>query len=345
MNYKKPQRLKPGDTVAVVSPSWAGPSVFPDVYENGLKILKKWGLNIKEYPTTRGLPDSSLTNVKARAKDINDAFANKVVKAIFVSIGGDDSVRIIPYLNKEIIINNPKIFMGYSDTTTMLTYFNLLGLVTFNGPTIMAGFSQMESLPDAFEQHVYDMLFTLDDNYVYPEFGVYCDGYRDWSEVGNVGKTNELKSETGMRIIQGSGKVSGQLFGGCIEVIEFLKSTEFYPSIDFWNAKVLFFETSEEKPSIQSIKWMLRNYGVQGVFEKVNAILFARARDYSNQEKIELDTMIKEVVSIEFGNTDLPIITNVEFGHSDPQIVLPNGVNIEINLDKSVLKLIENCIT
>ena len=345
MEYKKPQKIQPGDTVAIVSPSWAGPSTFPNVYENGLKILEKWGLKIKEYPTARMTSDPSLENAKLRAQDINNAFADDEVKAIFVSIGGDDSVRILPFLDKEIIRNNPKILMGYSDTTTILTFANQLGLVTFNGPSIMAGFSQMESLPDSFEKHVYDILFNPTKELTYPSFGVYCDGYADWSERENAGKIKELKPETGIRAIQGSGKVTGVLFGGCIEVLEFMKGTEYWPQSYFWKDKVLFFETSEEKPSIQSIRWMLRNYGVQGVFNKISGIIFARARDFSDGEKLELDDMIKEVVSIEFGNTELAIVTNAEFGHSDPQIILPNGINVEIDLDNSKLRLLENCVT
>lgn len=343
MKHKKPKRLQSGDTVAILSPSWAGPSVFPAVYENGLKILEEWGLKIKEYPTTRAVSDSSIENAKLRAKDINNAFSDKEVKAIFVSIGGDDSVRILPFLDKDIISSNPKIFMGYSDTTTMLTYFNQLGLVTFHGPSIMAGFSQMESLPQIFKQHVYDMLFTSTAGYECPSFNQYCDGYLDWSQEDNLGKTKTLKKDTGMRVLQGTGTVSGKLFGGCIEVLEFIKSTKFYPQDNFWSNKILYFETSEEKPPISSVKYMLRNYGVQGIFDKINGIIFARARDYSDEEKKELEAMVAKVVSVEFGNASLSIITNAEFGHTDPQIVLPNGVEIEVDLTNLKLRLKESC--
>src|SRR3989344_4296807 len=109
MNYKKPTKLKQGDTVAIVSPSWGGPSVFPHVYENGLKILTEWGLKIKEFPTARMDSTFLRENPQVRAKDINDAFADPEVKAIFASIGGNDSVRTVPFLDKDIIYRNPKI--------------------------------------------------------------------------------------------------------------------------------------------------------------------------------------------------------------------------------------------
>src|ERR1035437_2643249 len=114
MKYTKPNKLKRGDTVAIISPSSGGPSKFPSIYENGLKILKeKFGLKIKEYPTARASSDKLFNNPDFRAKDINDAFADREVKAILTSIGGNDGVRVLKYLNKAIIKKNPKIFMGY----------------------------------------------------------------------------------------------------------------------------------------------------------------------------------------------------------------------------------------
>ncbi|MEP1383059.1 MAG: S66 peptidase family protein [Paraglaciecola sp.] len=344
MRYKKPNRLEKGDTVAVVSPSWAGPSVFPHVYENGLKVLENWGLIVKEYPSARMSSDPSLSNIKKRAKDINDAFRNSDVKAIFVSVGGDDSVRILPFLNPQVIANNPKIIMGYSDTTTLLAYINQLGLVTFNGPTIMAGFSQMENLPKAFESHVHDMLFKPSESYTYPSFGVYCEGYMDWGKVENAGKTNTLKLDSGMHVVQGRGKVTGILFGGCIEVLEFLKGTSYWPPVNYWENKVLFLETSEDKPSIKIIQRILRNYGVQGVFASARALIFARPIFYSEKEKCELEQVIKQVISVEFGQPDFPIVINAEFGHCDPQVVLPNGIQLEIDLNVSAIKLKEPCL-
>ena len=215
MQYKKPAKLKKGDTVAIVSPSWGGPGVFPHVYENGLKILNEWGLIIKEFPTARMDADFLRENPRIRAKDINDAFADPIVKAIFASIGGDDSVRILPFLDKDIVAKNPKILMGYSDNTTLHVFNNQQGLVSFYGPSIMAGFSQMENLPESFKNNVHDILFEPKENYEYKAYEKYCDGYLDWSNKENVGKTNPIKTDNGWHWLQGNSKVQGELFGGC----------------------------------------------------------------------------------------------------------------------------------
>jgi muramoyltetrapeptide carboxypeptidase LdcA involved in peptidoglycan recycling len=345
MIYKKPQRLQIGDSIAVLSPSWGGPGLYPHIYQNGLSFLNALGLKTIEYPTARAANEFLYTHPEARAKDINDAFADERVKAVFASIGGNDSVRILPFLNKEIVQNNPKIIMGYSDTSTLLTYLNQLGIVTFHGPSVMAGLSQGVKLPTSFTQHVKDMLFSAEDCYVYHSYGLYCDGYPGWADQKNTGMINPVKYDEGWRFIQGAGKVTGQLFGGCMEVLEMLNGTDYWPVKDYWNDRILFFETSEEKPSVGKVGRMLRNYGMQGIFGKVKAILFGRARDYTIEEKAELDQMIIKIVKGEFSFGDMPIVTNMDFGHTDPQFILPLGVKAELDCVGQTFRLVEAALT
>lgn len=341
MTYKKPSKLKQGDTVAIVSPSWGGPSVFPHIYENGLKVLQEWGLKIKEFPTARMDAVFTRANPQVRAKDINDAFADSEIKAIFASIGGDDSVRILPFIDKKIIAENQKILMGYSDTSTLHVFANMQGLITFYGPSIMAGFSQMENLPESFKSHVREILFEPKESYEYKPYGKYCDGYPDWAKKENTGKVKPIKSDDGWHWLQGNTKVQGELFGGCIEVLEMMKATDFWPQKNFWKDKIFFLETSEEKPSIHYVDHVLRNYGMLGVYDKICGLVFSRARDYSDEEKKELEEKIISIVAKEFGKPDLPIVANFDVGHTDPQLVLPLGVRTEIDCGNKKVKLTE----
>ena len=341
MNMIKPKKLNKGDTVAILSPSWGGPSVFPHIYESGIETLENLDLKIKEFPSARKEADYLYKNPEFRAKDINDAFTDKEVKAIFVSIGGDDSVRILPFLNTDLILKNPKIIIGYSDASTFLTYLNQMGLVTLHGPSIMAGFSQWSELGEEHQKHVKTILFDNPENYEYRPYNFYCNGYPDWSLKINTGKINKKHKGKGWRILQGSGSVCGRLFGGCIEVLEFMKSTKFWPNDDFWNGKILFLETSENKPTPEQVKRILRNYGMQGIFNKISALLIGRPRDYSEEEKKELDESILKVVNTEFKNTSLSIITNMDFGHTDPQWILPLGVKAEIDCARGKFRLTE----
>lgn len=341
MSFVKPDRLKQGDTIAIVSPSWGGPSVFPHIYENGLKLLKEFGLKVKEYPTARAEADYLRANPQMRAKDINDAFEDSEVKAIFTSIGGDDSVRILPYLDKGKIQSNAKLLIGYSDTTNLHVFCNQLGLVTYYGPSIMAGFSQVDSLPKNFKEHLRYMLFDAESDYEYAAYDEYCDGYPDWSNKENTGKVNTLKKNNGWRWLQGNDKVQGELFGGCMEVLNMMKATPFWPSQDFWSDKIFFLETSEEKPSLHQVDHELRNYGAQGVFDRISGLLIARPRDYSLEEKQELDRVVVSIVTKEFGKKELPIVSNMDFGHTDPQFILPLGIQAEIDPQSKTFRLLE----
>ena len=320
--------------------------MFPHVYERGIRNLEsKFGLVVRECPTARAEPVMLYQNPKMRADDVNDAFADGEVKAIFATIGGDESVRILPYLNHEVIRDHPKILMGFSDVTTLLTYCAGLGLVAFHGPSVMAGFSQLENLPRAFADHITDILFNPQPTYEYHSYDAYSEGYPDWADTANLDKVKERKNDSGWNWLQGDSGVKGELFGGCIEVLEFMKATPYWPSHTFWDGKILFFETSEEKPSPTYVERWLRNYGIQGIFDQISALLFGRAMLYSDEEKKQLDSVILSVVAKEFNQTELPIVTNMDFGHTDPQFVLPLGINAEVDCRNKRFRLLEPAVT
>ena len=121
-----------------------------------------------------------------------------------------------------------------------------------------------------------------------------------------------------------------------------MKGTEFWPAPDFWNDRIFFLETSEEKPSLDNVKYVLRNYGVMGIFDRITGLLIGRARDYSDEEKAQLERIALQVVRDEFGRADLPIVCNMDFGHTDPQMILPLGVRAEIDPGKRTIRLLES---
>lgn len=121
-----------------------------------------------------------------------------------------------------------------------------------------------------------------------------------------------------------------------------MNGTDYWAPKDFWNGKVIFFETSEEKPSIQRVRRMLRNYGIQGIFDKAGVVLFGRARDYTDEAKTEFDQMVLEVIAVEFGNERIPVVSNMDFGHTDPQFILPLGVKAEVDCERRTFRLLES---
>ena len=125
-----PRRCRPGDRVAVLSPSAALPAVYPHVHELGLRrLVDAFGLVPVEFPTTRQLGSSPA----ARAADIVAAFADPSIAAVMATIGGDDQIAVLRHLDAALIAANPKPFFGYSDNTNLLNYLVNLGMVAYHG--------------------------------------------------------------------------------------------------------------------------------------------------------------------------------------------------------------------
>lgn len=340
MAVLRPRRLRPGDRVAIVSPSWGGPSLFPAVYESGLRTLREdLGLEVVEMPHARDPADVLDARPELRAADLHAAFADESIAGIITSIGGDDSVRVLPHLDPGAMVRHPKVLLGYSDTATLLSWLNLHGLVTYNGPSVMAGLAQARALPPAFLAHLRAMLMEPAPRTEYRPYGSYSDGYPDWADASRAGAVNPPRPAPPWSF-SGEGVAEGPLFGGCIEVLEFLKGTRFWPPLDFWDGRVLFLETSEDVPSPAAVKRMVRNYGTQGVLERIAGLLFGRPRDYDEEARRALRYRVARVLR-EFGRGDLPVVFDMDFGHTDPQVVLPLGLRVRVEVQARRVTLLE----
>lgn len=135
--------------------------------------------------------------------------------------------------------------------------------------------------------------------------------------------------------------MKGRLIGGCIEVFHMLQGTKIFPKLEDFEDSILFFETSEEKPPLWFIECALRNYGTTGILEKVNGIVWGKPQDeeYSHEYK----DVIKKVMK-EFGKEDLPILYNMNFGHTEPKICLPYGAVAEIDCDNVSFSILESAV-
>ena len=338
----KPKRLKPGDTIAVLSPSAGAAQRFPHVFDKGLSVLQNvFGFRIKEYPTARMSSAELHDNPRARAEDINAAFADKEVDGIICSIGGDDSIRILKYLDLELIRKNHKFIMGYSDSTTFLDYLNLNGLVTYYGPSVMAGFGYLECFDEAVEE--YKRVLFSDLPYRIAPFASWADAYKNWGVPENAGKVAEIRNDDlGFRWLQKGFVTEGRLWGGCVEVLDMMNGTFAWPSAEFWNGRILMIETSEDKPTPAYVGYILRNFGIQGILPKLKGLLVAKPKAFSIDEKLELDQEIIKIVVGEFECRELNIIANIEFGHTDPRHILPLGVSMRIDPAKEELLFTES---
>src|SRR6516162_2734796 len=129
-----PGKLVPGDRVAVLSPGFAAPGRFPKVHELAmLRLREEIGVEPVEYPTTRQVGASP----QARAADLMTAFADPQIKAILATVGGDDQITVLPFLDPGVAVANPKAFAGFSDCTNILNWLWGLGIAGYHGGSTM----------------------------------------------------------------------------------------------------------------------------------------------------------------------------------------------------------------
>jgi muramoyltetrapeptide carboxypeptidase LdcA involved in peptidoglycan recycling len=205
----------------------------------------------------------------------------------------------------------------------------------------MAGLAQLGAWPTAVAEHVRTMLFEPAASYRYPAFGVVTEGYPDWRDPALAGRVLPARPDDGWRVLQGSGTVEGPLWGGCIEVVDWLRGTWVWPPTGGLRGALLCLEPSEEKPSPDVVARMLRSLAAMGVFDEVAAVLLGRPRDHTPDEAAAFEAAVMGVVAGELGRRDLPVVADVSFGHTDPQWVLPLGVRAAADLDARTLTLVE----
>lgn len=336
-------RLRRGDRVAVIALSSGLAPLFPGVYERGLESLRALGLEPVELPTARMKSEELYEHPDLRARDLRDALVRDDVQGVVSVIGGYESIRLYPLLRSRWFREHPKPILGGSDATTYLLFARRAGVVGLYGPSVMAGFSQMDDLPGA-RGHLEEFLFSEWERYEYSPFPKFTHGYTGWGGADRGG-IQPLHEHDGWVFLQGETPVTGELFGGCIEVVEFLKGTPFWPPPGFFNHTILFFETSEEKPPPARVGYMLRNYGVAGILGRVSAILFGRPKDYTAAESQQLNELVATIVSREFGRPDMPIVMNVDFGHTDPKLLMPLGGRVRVDPVARTISLVESPFT
>ena len=178
----------------------------------------------------------------------------------------------------------------------------------------------------------------------YAPYAQWSDATVPWDTPGYDGEVAGLRDHDGWHWLQGEGRHRGRLFGGCMPVLGWLKGTPFWPAPDFWQGRVLFLETSEDAETVDDVGWDLRNYGAMGALDRIAGLLYGRPAGYSDADKARLDARILRVVRDEYGRGDLPIVTNLDFGHTDPQWVLPLGVEMAIDADARTLRLTEPAV-
>ncbi len=343
MNMLKPPKLNKGDTVALLSPSSGLGGTFPHRIDNAVKALRNLGFVVKEFPTTRKLTGHhSAGTPEERAKDINDAFGDKSVKAIICTIGGMTANQILKHLDFSIVRDNPTIFCGYSDISVLHYALNTKNnLVTFYGPAAMTQFGEFpKPLDYTIEYFLKAITKTQPVGSIQPS-QKWTDEFMDWSTNADMIRPRNMMGNNGFEWLS-EGDAHGISIGGCLPSILHLKGTEYWPD---YNNKILFLETPEgEDPAkglpLSYVDSYLTDLEINGVFDEICGLIFGRPYKYAEAEK----TKLKEILSKIGEKYSIPILFGADIGHTDPIITLPIGVKISINSEKNSFAIEESAV-
>ena len=337
----KPPVLRPGDKIAAVSLSSGWPSIFTRAYLDGKRQIEEaFAVKVVECKHTLANPEWLAAHPEARAADLMQAVLDPSIRAIFSTIGGDDSIRILPYLDLAAIRAHPKIFLGYSDSTVTHFAFLKAGVASFYGPSVMAGFDENGGLFSFTADSVREMLFgSISPVLVRPNAdGWTCESFH-WDDPSRNEKKRTLRPAEGWHWLQGSGRHRGRLIGGCLEVMDWLRGSPVWPDSSVWQDSILFTEISGDCPSPLAVTHILRAMAANGVLGSVRGFLFGRP--YGDPSCFAAyDEVVRQVLA-ELGLQNLPLVTRMDFGHTDPKVVVPYGVEAEIDCDMRQLRILE----
>lgn len=338
----KPRTLRRGDRVAAISLSCGWPSVYPRAYEDGKRQLQEaFGVEVVESRHALAPIEWLAAQPEARAADLMEVLSDPSIHGIISTIGGDDSIRMLPFLDYSVIRRNPKVFLGYSDSTVTHFAFLKAGVTSFYGPSIMAGFDENGGLPPYMAESVRQMLFSVSSPVpIPPNSGGWTIASWDWADEKRNEKKRPLQPCSGWNWLQGSGRHRGRLIGGCLDAIDWLRGTPVWPELSVWRDSILFLETSAYQPSPTQVTHMLRSLLATGALHQLRGILYGRP--YGEEATFaSYDDALRSVLA-ESELTCIPLVTRMDFGHTDPKFVLPLGVEAEIDCDSRQLRLLES---
>lgn len=317
-----PAKLQKGDEIRVIAPSISMKVIGDDCRKIAKERFEAMGLKVSfgKHTLEEEFNMFASSDVFNRAEDIMDAFNDKNVKAVFTIIGGFNSNQILPFLDYEVIKNNPKILCGYSDITALLSAIEAkTGLVTFYGPHYSSiGMKKgNEYTLDMLEKVLFEGESELKIS----------DEWSDDLWFKDQENRDFIKNE-GWWVLQ-NGNAEGELKGGNLSTLILLNGTPYQPY--FAQNTILMIE--ECNYSSADDKEFLRQFQAlaqRDDFVNVRAVLIGRFQKASNITKEKLKFMIDYIPQLK----GLPIIANLDFGHTTPIATLPVGGMCEINNGK-----------
>jgi muramoyltetrapeptide carboxypeptidase LdcA involved in peptidoglycan recycling len=330
----KPRRVRAGDTVAIVSPSFGAVGQWPHRAERATAYLESLGLSVRLMPHAARSDSWTSAPAEDRAADLHAAFEDDQVAVVLCGIGGNHSNQLLPLLDFDLIREHPKVFQGYSDITVLhWALARHAGLGTFHGPTLVAELGEFPQVLPYTDRYLRAAWFGAEP-IVFEPSPVWTDEFLDWDAKADLKRARELQESEGWVTVR-EGVAQGWLFGGCLETVCWhVKGSTAW--LDPAGA-ILLLETSEEAPSPAHIDAYLTDLEQLGVFDAAAGLVVARPHGYTADDRERL----WEVIVRRTEAAGIPVLANVDAGHADPMVTLPFGATAELDAGARMLRLLE----
>src|SRR3989339_54658 len=311
-----PQKLQSGDEIRVIAPSRSFAIISEELRNIASDRFSKLGLKVSFGSHIEESDDFASSSIKSRIEDIHTAFSDKNVKAIITVLGGFNSNQLLRYLDWELIKNNPKNLCGFSDITALSNaIFAKTGLVSYSGPHY-----------STFGQKLY-FEYTLD----YFKKCLFSDApfkiipSNEWSDDAwyiNQEERNLVKNNGFLMINQGQAR--GTIIGANLCTFNLLQGTEYFPSL---TDSILFIEDDEESSPVHFDRDLQSLIHLPN-FKEVEGIVIGR---FQNASKISDEILVK-IIKTKKELDSIPVLANVDFGHTSPIITFPIGGEAELEV-------------
>jgi len=322
-NIIKPKKIKKGAHIRVIAPARSLKLLSEDTKNGAINRLKEFGFKLSFSKHAEEVDEFTSSSIESRVEDLHDAFSDKKVDAILTVIGGYNSNQLLQYLDYELISKNPKIICGFSDITALANAITTkTGMITYMGPHFSSwgmkhGFDYSQTFFEkcCMENGAFDLLpsekWSDDPWYIDQEKREFIpnDGY--W--------------------ILNQGHAFGRVIGGNLSTFELLHGTDFMPNME--DSILLLEDDNESLP--HHFDRELQSLIHQPGFSGVKGILIGRFQKGSKMTR----SLLNKIISTKKELKNIPVIANLNFGHTTPNITLPIGGSVEMSSGKEEVKI------
>ena len=322
-----PPKLKKGDEIRIIAPAKSLALIPQNSIEYAKERFEQQGFKITFSKNCKEKDILESSSIKSRIEDLHEAFSDNNVKAIFTVLGGFNSNQLLKYIDYELIKNNPKIICGYSDITALTNAITAkTDLITYSGL-----FFSTWAMKKEFEYNLeyFKKCLFEEDEFIIKPSKTWSDD--EWYKNQDI---RDIKINEGFWLIN-KGECEGKIIGGNLCTLNLLQGTEYMPSL---KDTILFLEDDYEVDTA-TFDRDLQSLIHLPDFKYVKGIIIGRFQKKSN---VTLEK-IKHIIKIKEELKNIPIIANVDFGHTNPIFTFPIGGTAKIKADNEIeLKIIKH---